>query len=617
MNGAAQTNHLDTPGINQKRDRMHRESTFAPAAALQTTVIDGQERCEAPPACTRPLMQTELHMLGACMEHLNDIVVVTSIDMLDEPGPAIVYVNQAFVTKTGYSREEVIGRSPRFLQGPATDRAQLDAIRTAMKLWRPITVELINYKKNGEPFWLELSLAPIADSSGWFTHWVAIERDIDERKRTDAAIQQLVNFDPLTGLPNRRMLLDRLALALSASKRSGHNGALLFIDLDNFKNLNDTEGHHVGDELLKQAAQRLVAIVRLEDTVARLGGDEFVVMLGNLNTDAASAANAAQHIAEKIIGQLALPYDLVGQSYSSTASLGISLFHEIEQQRSVQELLTYADFAMYQSKAAGRNTWRFFDPKTQATLVEKNALEADLKHAFATRQLSLHYQPIVDANRTVVGVEALMRWYHPTRGWVAPLEFIPIAESTGLIVPMGKWAIAGACALLKTWSADPQRAGWSIAVNVSARQIRQADFVEVVAGLIADSGCTAALLKLELTESLLQHDFDATIAKMDTLRTIGVAFSIDDFGTGYSSLAYLQRLPISVLKIDRSFVHDIGHDEGDESICKMILALGKTLGLSIVAEGVETLEQYDFLKAHHCDTFQGYLFGQADATLTA
>ena len=563
-------------------------------------------------AYSRQVLQVELRMLGACMEHLNDIVIVTDAISLDEPSPTIIYVNEAFVTRTGYSREEAVGRSPRFLQGPGTDRAQLDVLRNAMQEWRPVTVELMNYRKNGEPFWVELSVAPIADRNGWFTHWVAIERSIDERKDNEVMMRKLADFDVLTGLPNRRLLMGSLPLALSVSKRYGRNGALLFIDLDNFKDLNDTEGHNVGDELLRQVAQRLLALVRFEDTVARLGGDEFVIMLENLSAENDQAAASAQQLAEKIICRLAQPYDLAGHSYSNTASLGISLFRDSGgYQSSLEEMFKHADFAMYQSKSAGRNTWRFFDPKTQAKLVERNTLESDLKKAFAENRLRLYYQPIVDANRKVVGTEALMRWQHKTRGWVSPAEFIPIAEHSGLIVPIGKWAIARACAMLKSWSSDPLRAHWSIAVNVSAPQIRQADFVATVQNLVADSGCDATYLKLELTESILQHDVDATIAKIEALRTLGVAFSIDDFGTGYSSLAYLQRLPISVLKIDSSFVRNIRDDAGDRAICMMILALGKTLGLSIVAEGVETQHQFEFLRSNQCDLFQGFRFSKA------
>lgn len=557
------------------------------------------------------LMQEELSLLGSCMEHLNDMVVVTDTESINDPGPTIIYVNQAFVTTTGYSREEVIGRTPRLLQGPATERAQLDVIRSAMLAWQAVTVEVINYRKDGSTFWVEISLAPIADKTGWYTHWVSIEKNIDDRKKAEDAMRQLVFYDPLTKLPNRRLLMDRLPIALSASRRHCKSGALLFVDLDNFKNLNDTEGHQVGDDLLQQVASRLTSLIRFEDTVARLGGDEFVIMLESLSGDKDEAIIATQRVAEKIVTLLAQPFNLSGHQHSTSASLGIAFFHHADREHTVDELLKQADFAMYDSKLAGRNTWRFFDSRSQAVFIEKNILEGELRKAFSDQQLQFYYQPIVDCDAVITGVEALMRWHHPSRGWVPPNEFIAVAEYSGLIVPMGEWAIAHACAMLGSWAKLEARTSWTLAVNVSAQQIRQSSFVEHVKLHITQSGCDPRLLKLELTESLLQHDFDATIAKMEELRAIGVTFSIDDFGTGYSSLAYLQRLPISVLKIDRSFVRDIGTDNGDTAICRMILALGKTLKLSIVAEGVETFAQYNYLKSHGCDKFQGFLFSQA------
>ena len=555
-------------------------------------------------------MQSQLHLLGSYMEHLNDMVVVTTTESVDEPGPQIVFVNQAFVTRTGYSREEVLGKTPRILQGPQTQRHQLDALREAMSAWKPITVELINYTKSGEAFWVEVSLTAIANAAGWYTHWVAIERDITERKRNEGEIQKLANYDLLTGLPNRRMLLDRLQLALRTSERYQRNGALLFIDLDNFKDLNDTAGHHVGDELLKQAAQRLAAEVRVQDMVARLGGDEFVVMLEDLSANNASAAAAAQQVAQKIVKTLGQAYDLGGHAYNSTASVGVSLFVCDSHSGSVEEMLKQSDFAMYQAKGAGRNTWRFFDPATQAALVARSAIEVDLKLALAQNQLEPHYQIIVNQERKVIGVEVLLRWRHPARGLVPPVEFIPIAEHSGLILPIGHWVLQNSCELLATWAQSPERCNWSVAVNVSARQVSQPDFVDKVTAVVMESGCNPKLLKLELTESLLQQDFDGTVAKMVALRALGVQFSIDDFGTGYSSLAYLRRLPVSVLKIDRSFVRDIEQDEGDRAICKTVLALGQTLNMSIVAEGVETAEQFAFLEANGCDKFQGFLFGR-------
>lgn len=552
------------------------------------------------------LMRSELHMLGFCMERLNDMVVVTDTEGVDEPSPRIVYVNDAFIATTGYTREEVIGRSPRLLQGPGSDRAALDTIRSAMKAWQPATVELVNYRKDGTQYWVEIAMAPIADSTGWYTHWVAIERDITERKRAELDIQKLVFYDSLTGLPNRRMLIDRLRKAVSSLGRYGRNGALLFVDLDNFKDLNDTAGHHVGDELLRQVAVRLSAEVRSEDTVARLGGDEFVVMLEGLSPDTESAAAAAQQIAVKLIASLGRNFDLAGHSYATTASIGITLFLGSADGQSVEELLKQADIAMYQSKSAGRNAWRFYDPATQAALVARSALEIRLKDAVNQQHLEVHYQPIMDGQKQMVGAEALLRWNDVKRGWISPAEFIPIAENNGLIVSIGLWVLEQAARVLKGWASHPVRTHWTLAVNVSARQMRQADFVDSVLAVLQRVGCNPARLKLELTESLLQHDIDAAIAKMERLRNLGIQFSIDDFGTGYSSLAYLRRLPLSMLKIDRSFVMDIEHDAGDRAICKTVLALGKTLNLEVLAEGVETQEQFDFLRLEGCDRFQGY-----------
>ena len=333
-------------------------------------------------------MQTGSHPLGSYMEHLTDMVVVTSADTLDAPGPEIVYVNQAFVDRTGYSREEILGQSPRVLQGPGTQRLQLDALRAAMLVWQPITVELINYTKSGEEFWVEISLTAIANASGKYTHWVAIERDITERKRAEGETQKLVNYDSLTGMPNRRMFRDRLQLALRACERDQRNGAMMFIDLDNFKNLNDTEGHHLGDELLKQVAQRLLAEVGVQDLVARLGGDEFVVILEDLAPNAAEAACAAEQVAQKIVATLRQPYDLSGHMHATiTASLGVSLFRGEDRLASLDELLKQSDFAMYQAKAAGRNTWRFYD---QASQVARDTRERDLQEDFVQNLLKSH-----------------------------------------------------------------------------------------------------------------------------------------------------------------------------------------------------------------------------------
>jgi diguanylate cyclase (GGDEF)-like protein/PAS domain S-box-containing protein len=556
---------------------------------------------------TRQLKQ-ELGLLGSCMAHLNDMVLITEAGTNDSPGPRIVYVNDAFVRTTGYSREEVLGKTPRLLQGPATERAQLDLVRIALSTWQSTCVEVINYRKSGEPYWVEMSLTPIADSSGWFTHWVAIERDISERKRIEQEVQKLVYFDVLTGLPNRRLLMDRLRMAQASSARYKRTGALIFIDLDHFKNLNDSRGHQLGDELLMQVARRLVALVREEDTVARLGGDEFVVMLEELSEDGMEAAAAAQVVSEKIVSTLAEPYSLAGQRYLCSASLGVCLFRDHEQ--SIEDLLKRADFAMYQSKSAGRNAWRFYDPAMQDAALARASLESDLREAVGRGELELHYQAVVDKQRVPVGVEALLRWRHPTRGWVPPLEFIPLAEQSGLILQIGHWVLTQACRQLAGWATHPTASNWTLAVNISSCQMRQPTFVAEVSRALQESGANPRKLKLELTESLLLHDVEGSISKMRELCKLGVKFSIDDFGTGYSSLTYLQRLPVSVLKIDRSFVKEIHHASGDAAICKTVIALGKTLGLKVVAEGVESDEQFELLSLLGCEFFQGYLFSK-------
>ena len=432
--------------------------------------------------------------------------------------------------------------------------------------------------------------------------------DITDRKRAEREIERLAFYDALTGLPNRRMLLDRLQRAVAASARSLQLGALLFIDLDNFKDLNDTLGHDMGDHLLSQVAARLLSCVREVDTVARFGGDEFVVMLETLHTDLPDAASQAEIVAEKLLASLNLPFDLGGQQHYSTPSIGITLFGD--QRLSVDELLKRADLAMYQAKAAGRNTQRFFDPDMQAAVNARSNLEADLRQGLVRGELCVHYQPVVDHHARLIGVEALVRWRHPERGMVSPGDFIPLAEQTGLILPLGQFVLQTACEQLQRWSGHEATRNLSIAVNVSARQFRQPDFVGGVLQTLANCGANPTKLKLELTESLLLGDIEDTIARMGQLKREGVGFALDDFGTGYSSLSYLKRLPLDQVKIDQSFVRDVLTDPNDAAIVRTILALAESLDLQVVAEGVETTGQLAFLRLHGCEQFQGYLFGR-------
>jgi diguanylate cyclase (GGDEF)-like protein len=383
---------------------------------------------------------------------------------------------------------------------------------------------------------------------------------------------------------------------------------LLFIDLDNFKTLNDTLGHDKGDLLLQQVARRLTACVREGDTVARLGGDEFMVILEDLSKRAHEAAAQTETIGEKILYALNLPYDLSGHEFHSTPSIGVALF--TNHQNSIDELMKRADLAMYQAKAAGRNTLRFFDPEMQAVVNARAGLEKDLRNGLQQNQLRLYYQAQVDSKGTLTGAEALVRWQHPERGLVSPAEFIPLAEETGLILPLGHWVLETACHQLASWAAAENTSRLTIAVNVSARQLHQADFVAQVMAVLKATGASPHALKLELTESLLLDDIEEIILKMAELKAMGVGFSLDDFGTGYSSLSYLKRLPLDQLKIDQSFVRDLLTDPNDAAIARTVIALTQSFGLSVIAEGVETAEQRDFLASQGCHAYQGYFFGR-------
>ncbi|WP_198674933.1 EAL and GGDEF domain-containing protein [Rhodoferax ferrireducens] len=461
---------------------------------------------------------------------------------------------------------------------------------------------------DGSLVWASVSGTPIFDAKGCFKGYRGIGRDITARKRAEEKIERLAFYDVLTELPNRRLLMDRLQQALVASGREKSTGALLFIDLDNFKDLNDTQGHDVGDLLLRQVAQRLVASVREADTVARLGGDEFVVMLQKLDRNVATATAQVEHVGKKILRQLNQVYLLGTLEHHSTPSIGVTLFED--HQQTMDELLKQADLAMYESKSAGRNTLRFFDPAMQALVARRTELELDLRHGLQRNELVLFYQPVVDAHARVVGVEALVRWQHPLRGQVSPAEFIPMAEQTGLILPLGQWVLEVACLQLVRWSAHASTACLSMAVNVSARQFKHPEFVQQVLDLLRETGANPQRLKLELTESLLLTDTQDAILKMTELRAVGVRFSLDDFGTGYSSLSYLKLLPLQQLKIDQSFVRDVLTDPNDAAIARTVLALGQSLGFDVVAEGVETVGQRDFLLKNGCTLFQGYLFGK-------
>ncbi len=550
----------------------------------------------------RKFTENQLLKLSLAVEQSPESIVITNLKA------EIEYVNEAFVRTTGYSREDAIGKNPRILQSGATPQETFIALWDAMAHERPWKGELHNQRKDGSPYLELAAISPIRQPDGRITHYLAVKQDITEIKAAEEEINSLAFYDPLTRLPNRRLLLDRLKQALTASARNGNYGALLLIDLDHFKTLNDTMGHDVGDLLLKQVAHRITLCVRDGDTVARFGGDEFLVILVGLSSKEKDAGTATESVSGKILASFKQTHQLGSLVHHSTASIGVTLFKG--DAASVDDLIKQADLAMYKAKSVGRNLVRFFDPTLESAVKERAALERDLREAVSQNQFRLYYQAQVVETGRVIGAEVLVRWQHPTRGIVSPGEFISLVEETGLILPLGRWVLETACTQLSLWAHRPDRAHLTIAVNVSARQFHQDNFVDQVMAVLKSTGANPQRLKLELTESLLVLNVDTIIEKMLALKALGVTFSLDDFGTGYSSLSYLKRLPLDQLKIDQSFVRDILIDSDDATIAKMIIELAGSLGLEVIAEGVETQGQRDFLAAQGCRVYQGYLFSR-------
>lgn len=680
--------------------------------------------------------QANLLLLGTCVEHLNDMILILDPHTPDGGWPVIVFVNEAFEKTTGYHRSEVLGKTTRILHGPNTSEADRQQILQAWSSVQPVRTEIVNYTKLGEELWVEVDAVPIKNAAGTLVNWVSItrnvtqrkhaevalrrseerlkralegsrlalwdidlregtvylsetwselvggpptpvvdrldvlakhllpedeamvreamvaalkgeadsytvehrvrirsgeviwmlshgrvterepqgrairavgiSRDITERKTREAEINQLAYFDVLTGLPNRRMLMNRLAQSLAGAKRTGLSGAVLFVDLDRFKSVNDARGHVVGDALLKGVAQRLSSVVRESDTVARIGGDEFVIVMAELAHSMDESARAAMAVAEKLRLALQQPINIEGQIFNSSASIGVTLMPKQEQ--TAEDLLREADTAMYRAKTSGRNQIAFFEAGMQVEVEERLAFELDLSRAIEQQQLSLYLQPQVDATGKALSAELLMRWNHPVRGQVSPAVFIPVAEETGMILGLGDWVLLEACKTLLRLQAAGR--GLTLSINVSPRQFRQADFVQRVHHVLQETGASASDLIFEVTEGLLIDNLDETIQRMLELTALGIRFSIDDFGTGYSSLSYLKRLPLYELKIDKSFVRDTPTDPDDTEIVQMVISMAKHLRLRVVAEGVETHQQADFLTASGCDSMQGYLFAK-------
>ncbi|OGT03735.1 MAG: hypothetical protein A3F73_04440 [Gallionellales bacterium RIFCSPLOWO2_12_FULL_59_22] len=577
-------------------------TAYAEAQLGNANVIGGFQALFIWNILTRLKRSEEGLRIAATAFESQDVIAVT------DTNGVILRVNRAFAEITGYTEEEAVGQTHELLKSERHDAAFYSAMWESIKHTSAWNGEIWSLRKNGEIYPGRLSITAVKGNAGEITHHVATLHDITARKAAEAEIKTLGFYDSLTGLPNRRLLLDRLKHALASSTRSGREAALLFIDLDDFKTINDSLGHATGDMLLQQVAQRLTSCVREGDTVARLGGDEFVVMLEDLSKQAFEAAEQTEAVGEKILATLNQAYQLGSHEYRGTPSIGATLFND--QQSGVEELLKQADLAMYQAKKAGRNTLRFFDPEMQTSVNARAALEKELRNAIANNEFRLHYQIQVDSSHQSLGAEALIRWMHPKQGLLSPSQFIPLAEETGLILLIGEWVLDTACAQLKAWQQDAPTRNLILSINVSAKQFRQANFVDQVKAALQRHAINPSSLKLELVESLLLENIEETIATMNVLNEIGIRFSLDDFGTGYSSLQYLKRLPLNQLKIDQSFIRDLATDSSDQAIVRTIIAMADSLNLGIIAEGVETEAQQQLLLDKGCTNYQGYLFSK-------
>ncbi|MCV2348699.1 PAS domain S-box protein [Paucibacter sp. Y2R2-4] len=570
----------------------------------QLNDISEQKKAEQQLLAGRAKLRESAQHTQAILDHMKDGVI-----SIDASG-LILSFSRAAGEMFGYAAEELIGRSFSVLMPEPQHSLQGEQLVAYIRDEAPHVVgrscELEGLRKDGSLFPVLLSVSELA-TEGQDT-FMGLVRDLSSQHQHQEEMHRLAFYDPLTGLPNRRLLLDRLAQVLQNSGRSGEHSALLLLDLDHFKLLNDSLGHETGDQLLQQVAERLRAQVRDGDIISRFGGDEFVVLLEALGSNSEEAAKAAESVADKLLQILAQPYALRGQEHVCTPSIGIVVFKGEAESR--QELLKKADVAMYQAKSGGRNRACFYDPVLQASVAMRQSLAHDMRRGLAAQEFTLYYQVQVNALGEPDGVEALVRWRHPTHGLMSPLFFIPLAEETGLILPLGQWVLETACAQLRNWADDPMTAPWTMAVNVSASQLTQDDFVESVASALRRTGASPYQLKLELTESMLIHDVEDVITKMRAVKALGVGFSLDDFGTGYSSLSILKRLPLDQLKIDQSFVRDLLTDLNDVVIARTVLALGQSLGLKVIAEGVENAGQLEVLSTMGCQAFQGYYFGR-------
>ncbi|HRH80051.1 MAG TPA: EAL domain-containing protein [Thiobacillaceae bacterium] len=556
----------------------------------------------------RKQAEESLRLAQRALEASGNGIVITDPRQPDNP---IVYVNPAFERITGYTEAEALGRNCRFLHGDEHDQPGTRQLRQAIGAGQEARVVVRNYRKDGSPFWNELLVAPVRAEDGGITHFVGVQNDVTEQKQAEENLLHLATHDSLTGLPNRSLLQDRLSQAIKQAQRGGHQAAVLFIDVDRFKNINDSLGHSVGDLLISAVGQRLRGAVRMVDTVSRVGGDEFVVVLTDISRD-----SDIIQILPNLISAIAEPIPSDGHALQVTASIGISVYPR--DGKDVTTLLKNADTAMYRAKDAGRNTFRFYAPEMNADAVDRLRLESDLRKAVGKDELLVHYQPQVEfESGRIVAAEALVRWRHPKKGLIPPGDFIPLAEETGLIVPIGEWVLSHVCGQIRAW----RQAGVphpKVAINLSPRQFRQANLVDMFQKTLLEHDLPAEELELEITESTLMYNPEEASTLLGELSRLGFRLAVDDFGTGYSSLAYLKRFPLHALKIDRSFVQDIEINHDSATIAAAVIGLAHNLGLKVVAEGVETINQMEYLRGLNCDIAQGYLHGrpmQADELL--
>jgi diguanylate cyclase (GGDEF)-like protein/PAS domain S-box-containing protein len=572
-----------------------------------------------------PLRRTENSTVGQVIAVFMDVtehrrsenrfrVIVDSspnaLLMIDHDG-TIALANSASQRIFGYTEQELLGSNVDMLvpEQAQTLHSQQRRQYLVEPDMRPVgsLAELSARHKDGRTIAVDIGLSPISTVDGNFTLVTVV--DVTARRNAEQAVARMAYFDELTGLGNRRLLIERLQHALVVSARHQRFGALLCLDVDNFKSINDSMGHDAGDLMLQEVARRLKSALRESDSVARVGGDEFVVLLEELNGRRGGAASYAREVADKVLRLLSQPYAIRDREFAGSVSIGVALWGG-DARDDVNDLLKKSDMAMFDAKRSGRNTVRFFDPKMQRALEGRIQTETDLRRALDEQQFLLYYQKRVGTDGALQGAEALVRWKHPVLGLVPPLDFIPIAEETGLIVPIGRWVLETACQQLKRWEATAETRDLNLSVNISAVEFRQEHLVRDIERILARTGANPARLELEITESTLFENVELFIAKINALRALGLAFALDDFGTGYSSLSYLKSLPLNVLKIDRSFVSDIDRNQSDEAIVQTIIRIGQTLGLGVVAEGVETQAQWAVLQRHGCQVFQGYLFGR-------